>query len=319
MALSPHTCDAPLPGGSPSDPAPAVLAIVLNWNGWQRTIECLRSLETLRYPCVETLVVDNGSTDESVARLMEHVPRVSVLPIGRNLGFAAGSNAGLRRACATGADYAWLLNNDTRVAPDALSTLVGRASRDPGVGAVGSTLLEKAAGTQALPHAGGSVSFWSGLPRHRHGDVHEARLHYLRATSLLLRCAALRQVGVLDSGFFLYWEDTDLCFRLRDAGWRLAVAPDSMVAHRGYGSMPLRSPGWDYHFTASSVRFFRRHARFPAVPIAVGTGGRLLNRALHGRWTNVHAVWRGLRAAAAPPDRHRKTDSGVATVAPSAR
>jgi hypothetical protein len=124
-------------------------------------------------------------------------------------------------------------------------------------------------------------------------------MDYLQGASVLLRCAALREVGTLDEGFFLYWEDADLCFRLRRAGWRLAVASGAQVEHAGYGSLRFQSPEWDYHFTASSVRFFRRHASLPLIPIVVSASGRLLRRALHGRWANVRAVAAGLHAATA--------------------
>ena len=105
--------------------------------------------------------------------------------------------------------------------------------------------------------------------------------------SVLLRCSALRAVGPLDEGFFLYWEDVDLSFRLRRAGWHITVAGDAVVEHPGHASLRFQSPEWDYHYTASSVRFFRRHAALPLLPIAASAGGRLVKRALRGRWGNV--------------------------------
>ncbi len=105
----------------------------------------------------------------------------------------------------------------------------------------------------------------------------------------------MEALGFLDERFFLYWEDTDLSYRLRAAGWRLGVATNSIVRHRWNGSLELRSPGWDREFTASSVLFFKRHARRPWTPILISAGGRLLRRCLHGQWANAAATWQGLR------------------------
>lgn len=277
----------------PADRHPRVHAIVLNWNGAERAIACVRSLEALAEPALRITVIDNGSTDGGVDVLRDRLPDVDLVRAERNRGFAAGCNLGIARARADHAEWIWLLNNDAVVRSGALASLLLCAAADPLIGAIGSWLV----GADASVWGGGRVSFLSGLPHHLHAPTAERRLDYLQGASLLLRAAALDEVGTLDEGFFLYWEDTDLCYRLRRAGWRLAVADDACVDHASYGSVALRSPTWDYYFTASSVRFFRRHARFPLLPIAVSAGGRLLRRALRREWTNVRAVAAGLRGA----------------------
>lgn len=272
--------------------APAVCAVVLNWNGAERTLACVRSLASLHEPSLAVVVVDNGSRDGSVAFLRERLPEVELLRADRNRGFAAGSNLGIARARELGAAWIWLLNNDALVRPGALAALLRRAAEDERAGAIGARLL---GGGEGPVWGGGRVSFLTGLPRHLRAPSEEPCLQYLQGASLFLRRAALDEVGDLDEGFFLYWEDTDLCFRLRRAGWRLAVAADAEIDHPSYGSLALRSPSWDRHFTSSSVRFFRRHARVPAVPIAVSVAGRIARRALGREWANVRAVWAGAR------------------------
>jgi GT2 family glycosyltransferase len=116
--------------------------------------------------------------------------------------------------------------------------------------------------------------------------------------SLLLRWRALRDVGLLDERYFVYWEDTDLSFRLRAAGWGLAVAEGSVVRHHGNSSLGFQSPAWDRAFTASSIVFFRRHARLPWAPILVSVSGRMARRASRGRWRNARATWQGFRQGA---------------------
>ena len=273
---------------------PRVSIIILNWNGRQDTNGCLQSLQRLRYPNYHIIVVDNGSTDGSVNFLRNLYPWITILETGRNRGFAAGNNVGLRYVCSHPADYVWLLNNDTEVAADALSNMVARAESDPRIGAVGSVLLEKSESHAVQVWGGGRVNFCLGLPKSCTERVHQEKLDYLSGASLLLRWQAVVEVGFLDERFFLYWEDTDLGFRLRAAGRKLSVAEDAFVHHRNSGSLQSQSPLWDFYFTASSVLFFSRHARFPLLPILVGTVGRLVRRALRGEWKNVHAVWRGL-------------------------
>jgi GT2 family glycosyltransferase len=100
----------------------------------------LSSLEFLDYPDYKVIVVDNGSTDNSVAEIRKAHPQITLLETGRNLGFAGGNNVGIRYALEQGADYVWLLNNDTKADPHALTAMVEVAESDPRIGAVGSVL-----------------------------------------------------------------------------------------------------------------------------------------------------------------------------------
>jgi len=275
----------------------SVYIILLNWHGWQDTIVCLDSLASLDYPNYRVLVVDNGSTDDSVTRIRAAHPEVSIMETGRNLGFSGGCNVGMRHALEEGADYIWLLNNDTTVDPHALASMVAVAEADPGVGAVGSIFyyLDNPKDIQAW--GGGRVCFWSGRTRHHLGPVPSARLHYLTAASILLRRRALEAVGLLDENtFFMYWEDTDFSFRLRKAGWRLAVADQSIVLHREHAATGKGSPLLDYYFNESAVRFFWCYSPIAAWPISIGTLGRLGKRVLRGNLPGFVATLRGTYA-----------------------
>ena len=121
-----------------SKPLSQVCCVVLNWNGWADTLECMGALRECTYPRLTIIVVDNGSTNDSVARIKSAYPDILLLESGSNLGFSGGNNIGIRHALALGADFVWLLNNDTRPAADALDALVEKALSDGGIGAVGS-------------------------------------------------------------------------------------------------------------------------------------------------------------------------------------
>lgn len=273
---------------------PRVSVIVLNWNGWRDTLECLYSLGRLDYPNHEVMVVDNCSTDDSVARIREAYPDVMLLQSGANLGFAGGNNVGIRYALKRDADYVWLLNNDTVVEPNALRALVDIASEDAGVGAVGSVLYYADERDRIQAYGGGRVSLWSGMSRHFTAPVQGERLCYLVAASLLVRREVLERVGLLDDNFFMYWEDTEYSFRIRKAGYRLAVAPRSRVWHKESAALSKRSAVLDTYFNASAARFFRNHSLLPFFPIFIGAGGRLMKRLVRGDWEGMMAVYDGV-------------------------
>jgi GT2 family glycosyltransferase len=136
------------------------------------------------------------------------------------------------------------------------------------------------------------VNLLTGLPSHLEGKS-SRRLDYLCGASLLLRRDALKDVGMLDERFFLYWEDTDLSFRLRARGWKLAVAETAWITHKRSSSSVFQSIFYDYHFTASSIRFFRLHTRLWPLPSFISMAGRMVRRILSGKPRNARAVWDG--------------------------
>ncbi|MBP9904739.1 MAG: glycosyltransferase family 2 protein [Rhodoferax sp.] len=238
--------------------------VVLNWNGWRDTLACLASLQKLDYPDFDLIVVDNGSTDDSVQHILAHQPAVTLLQTGANLGFGGGCNVGIRYALGVGADYIWLINSDATVAVGALSALVTVAQGNPSLGAVGSLLFDAGGVDRIQLWGGGRVNLWTGRSHHQRVP---AALDFVSGASMLLRREALQQVGLFDDrSFFMYWEDTDLGARLRQAGWLLGVAEQSRVWHKQSASLGRGSPLLDQYFTRSALRFFRKHAPIPWVP-----------------------------------------------------
>jgi GT2 family glycosyltransferase len=273
-----------------------VTAVVVDWNGAAHSRACLQALDAIRSDAaLDVLLIDNGSDDASALAALASSPRVRVLRLSSNLGFGAGSNVGIRAALDAGVDWVWLLNNDAAPEPGALAAMLAAGRRDATIGAVGCVLDEGTPGAPSLVYGGGRVRFAAGVARHHARPVPIARLDYLCAASMLVRRTALEHAGLFDERFFLYWEDVDLCVRLRGAGFRLAVADDARVRHRAHASQALASPGWDRHFTRSSVLFFRKHATLPLLPIALSAAGRIVKRLAAGRLANARAVWDGLR------------------------
>jgi GT2 family glycosyltransferase len=272
---------------------PKVTCIVLNWNGWQDTIECLKALKKCTYPSLRLIVVDNGSTDDSVSQIRAAFPGVLLLENGRNLGFAAGNNVGIRHALSK-SDYVWLLNNDTKPAPGALSALVAKANTDEQVGAVGSICYYAASPSTVQVWGGARVNLWSLYSRNATKPQKDEWFDALYGASMLIRSAALEDVGLLDPGFFFYCEETEFCLRLRKKGWRIAAAPDSIVLHKA-GASSRTSALRDRYFTASGLRILRLHSPAPNLAMASFLALRIAHRLLTFNFSRCRSVWAGVQ------------------------
>jgi GT2 family glycosyltransferase len=266
-----------------------VAIIILNWNGLQDTLACLQSLETLRYPA-DVIVVDNGSSDGSVEMIRIAYPDVELLENKTNLGFGLGNNVGIRYALELGYEYVWLLNNDTLLEAITLGSMVHVAQNNSMVGAVGSVIFDLEPRDHLQVWGGGCINLLTGYSWHLQGP---GSPDYLIAASVLLRSEALRQVGLFDPQFFYTWEDVDLCFRLRQAGWRLEVAAESHVWHKETVSVGKHSPTRARMFTTGLVLFMRKHSSLPLLATLLGLGFRLGIGLLRGRWRIIPATLQG--------------------------
>lgn len=280
-----------------------VAVVVLNWNGGDDTIACLNSLRSLDYPAFSVIVVDNGSEDDSVVRIHAAHADVSIIETGKNLGFGGGCNVGIRAGIAGGADYVWLINNDATVAADTLSEMVRTAEQDPRTGAVGSVIFDQADRDHLQLWGGGNVNLWTGASRHRKTP---GAVDFVSGASALFRAQALAEVGCFDeANFFMYWEDSDLGFRLRKAGWKLAVAERSRVWHEESSSLGRGSPKLIEYFTRSGVVFLRKHAAVPLVSISVNLTARTAKLVLSGDLAGasflLRVFYRALRSKVAGP------------------
>lgn len=227
------------------DPSIAVSVIVVNWNGRDHLAVCLESLRRQTLPGIEIIVVDNGSTDGSVAFLRDHFgTAVRVVEHATNLGYGLGLNAGIRAARG---QYLFALNNDTEVAPDCLQRLVEAADEHPNVGSCAPKILSFS-DRRRLDNVGHLI-YPDGLSRGR-GRLEEDRGQYDAEAELvgpsgcavLLRRATLADVGLFDEDLFAYCEDTDLALRTLWAGWHCRAIPSAVVYHKYSASTTDYSP-----------------------------------------------------------------------------
>ncbi len=246
---------------------PTVAVIIPNWNRPGDTITCLRSLAAGSYMGWHAIVVDNASTDDSVAAIGAAFPAAEILVNEKNLGFAGGVNAGIARARAEGFPYLLLLNNDTELGPDAVGALLAAAESDPRVGIL-SPLIYYADGGR-IWFAGGYRRRWLpgiSLPwyRRRHSfPPHPFSVDYVTGCAMLVRTEAVDRIGALDTEYFMYWEDLDLCERARRAGWRILLVPTATVNHCVSASTGENAPAKWYYLAYYMPTFYRRYYRRP--------------------------------------------------------
>lgn len=243
-----------------------IYIIILNWNGWRDTAECIESCQKLNYSNFIIIIVDNGSTDDSEAILHKRFPDIELVQTGENLGFAGGNNIGIDRALAHAADYVWLLNNDTVVDPNSLDELVKVAEIDERTGIVGSKIYYYNEPNK-MWFAGGLWNRNQSFACHRginEVDIGQydgiSEVGFITGCSLLAKSSMIKEIGMMKEDYFLYWEDVDWNATAAEKGWKIVFAPQSIVRHKVSSSTEDKSSLQSYYFMRSGLLFFQRHA-----------------------------------------------------------
>ena len=221
-----------------------VTVVIPNWNGERFLPACLESVRRQSFEDFDTVLVDNGSTDGSVALVSQDFSEVRVLPLGENRGFSAAVNAGIRTSHT---EYVALLNNDTETDQGWLEALVRAAEVHPEAGSFASKLVDF--NDRRILDGAGDVLRRSGLPyRLGHGEpdcgqyAEAAFVFGACAGAALYRRSMLDEIGLFDEDFFANCEDGDLSFRAQLAGYRCLYVPESVVYHMGSATFGKRSP-----------------------------------------------------------------------------
>ncbi|MBM3284263.1 MAG: glycosyltransferase family 2 protein [Candidatus Aminicenantes bacterium] len=246
-------------------PKGALSLILVNHNDSIHLRSCLRSLEPeARDLEAQVILVDNNSTDGSQAMIRSSFPWVRLIENSENLGFARANNQGIRESRA---DFLLFLNPDTVVFPGALSELLDELKRRPQAGAIAPRLVREDGSFQVS--FGRRVSFFSELlqrllfnPYYRvvlrfFSRAREAG--WLSGACLLVRRKSLEDAGLFDENFFLYFEDIDLCYRLRKKGFRLILYPRATVLHAGGASTSGQKLASRLEYRHSQVYFYKKH------------------------------------------------------------
>jgi GT2 family glycosyltransferase len=294
---------------------PKVSIIILNWNGWKDTIECLESLYKITYPNYDVISIDNGSEDDSIEKIKKYCQgkievhskffkydsrnkpikiieytkketeikgkkdiegfcqdrKMILIKNEKNYGFAEGNNIGIRYALnALNPDYILLLNNDTVVDKNFLTELVKVAQRDNKIGIIGSKIyyynyegksnVINFAGADYILRKGREKRYdWNKVDKGKFTNLRE--VNKIEGSCILINRKVIDDIGLLDSEFFSYCEDTDYCFRASKKEYKLVYSPNSKIWHK----IALSSEGrWGsfhtYYMTRNMFLIMKKHA-----------------------------------------------------------
>lgn len=251
---------------------PHVVAVILNTNRRADTLACLASLAGSDYANLSVLVLDNASNDGSAEAIAAAFPAVQVLPLAQNLGYAGNNNVGIAAALAQGADWVFVLNEDTVQAPDCISRLVALGENNAQIGIVGPLVFHHDE-PAVIQSAGGRLGrFWKSLhtghnePAEGHALLAGPRpVDFISGCAILVRRALLEQIGALDERFFYYWEETEWCLRARRNGWQVWFEPAAQLWHKGVQRDYQPNPSVTYYNTRNQFMLLAKHR----APLAV--------------------------------------------------
>lgn len=241
-----------------------ICVILLNWNGKKDTLECLASLQKVAYPRYTTIVVDNGSSDDSVPAIRATYPQIPIFETKQNLGFAGGNNVGIEWALSKSFDWIFLLNNDTTIAPDCLTAFMEFAQKRPQAKILGAKIL-RYSDPNRIDHLGGIwdpskaefESKRSGEPDQE--GIESEPVDYVCGAALLMHRSVPEAIGLLEPNFFLLWEETDFCFRARRKGLEVWTAPEAKIWHKVSSSFTGGKPHSHYFWWRSRLLWLERN------------------------------------------------------------
>ena len=245
-----------------------VAIVLVNWNSFELTKDTLESLQQTTYTNYDCIVVDNGSVDGSGHALKLQFPNVILIESETNKGFTGGNNLGMDYALQHGYKYIMMLNNDVAVEPNFLEPLIARLDQDPSFGAV-QPLIYFHHDRHLIWNAGSTYNSFLGIcatPDYNKKDPQhvfrkkEKKIDWITGCAFIIRASVLREVGLLKEAFFIYYEDVDLSFRIKNAGYQLAYVPSSVIYHIAGMSHKTKEKGKE-GFVSPKVHFLNARNR----------------------------------------------------------
>lgn len=249
---------------------PLVVVVIPNWNLKKDLAECLDSLQESDYTNLHVIVVDNASNDNSIEFLQNNYPEVGLIARKENGGYAAAINDGICATLNLDPHYFLILNNDTLVLPAAINELVKVAENDPNI-AIAAPKIIYHNNPERIFSLGDRIFPFLPLPV-RYGLNKKDRIEYngvmefdyVFGCAFLIRADVIKEVGLFDISYFMFYEDADFCRRVKDAGYRIVRVGSSIVRHKASKSVNKQRPHMTYLRARNRSRFYRRYKHGPS-------------------------------------------------------
>lgn len=275
----------------------SVAVVILNWNNFSDTMECVSSIPKYDEIEVSVVVVDNGSTDNSLELLRSSLSSsIFLLESGVNGGFGHGNNIGIQFALSLNVDFVWLLNNDTLVERDTILNLIKKMLLNNSIGALGSKIFYNDNRDSIQCYGGGPVDRIFLRSSMFQSIVDDSKIEFITGTSVFIRAEILKEMFGFRSEYFMYWEDVDMSIKIRQLGWRLGVAEDSVVYHKESASFKnknLSSKKTEF-FIESCIIFSKYNSPIPYLSMLVSTLPRIIVYKMTGKSDKFSAALIGV-------------------------
>ncbi|MEM4234883.1 MAG: glycosyltransferase family 2 protein [Candidatus Methanomethylicaceae archaeon] len=248
---------------------PTVSTVILAHNNYTDTFECLHSVLKVNYNPLTIWLVDNGSTDRTAQLVKENFPQVQLVQTHKNLGVAGGFNAGIVTAIKAGAKYIFILNNDTVVEPNIIQVLLTEAQKNPDYGILMPKILHYSDRNRIWSIGARSRLFppaivMIGLNKLDDYSYSKPRLlEFAPTCALFIPSRVFERIGLLDDGYFFYYDDWDYSLRVRQAGYKIAYIPQARIYHKVSRTInrTRKTPFYWQTLGRSGARFYRRHGK----------------------------------------------------------
>lgn len=284
---------------------PLVISIILNTNHREDTLECLASLHLSTYSNHKVIVLDNRSDDGSVEAIRVKYPSVQILELEENLGYAGNNNAGIEQALKMGANWVYVLNEDTILDEECLTQLVAVGERDCAIGILGPMVYHHEE-PEVIQTAGGKFGQrWDAYhlsvdekDNGQYKDPHQ--VDWISGCGIMVRREVIEQVGMIDERYFYFWEETEWCLRAGKKGWKVMHVPRAKLWHKGVQFDHQPKPSVTYYATRNRLlTLAKHHAPLSAWFYAWGQMIRTLTSwTIRPKWRSKrehrNAMWRGL-------------------------
>lgn len=284
---------------------PRVISVVLNHDRREDTLACLGSLAASRYANHRAIVLDSSLNGSCAEAVHAGFPQAEVIRLQDNRGYAGNNNVGIKAAIAGGADWIFVLNEDTILDPGCLSHLVAAGESAPDIGIVGPTVYHHDE-PNIIQSAGGVIGrYWESihLAKNEPDQNQFQGLHavdWISGCAIMVRRQVIEQAGAIDERYFYYWEETEWCIRAAKSGWRVMHVPQAKIWHKGVQREYRPKAAVTYYATRNRLLTLAKH-RAPVIAWLAAylqIIRTLTSWTVRPRWQSMrahrHAMWRGL-------------------------